>query len=187
MCSHCYTIYTKKYFQSDDFLIYPMSLPGGHKRCILSQIQKAHDYRAVCTTRVAIDTYSWMSVPISTYCFPLQRCFDGGFTSNIPLVSDPNIISVTPFSGESSICPPMESHPAHHVVYCDQPFQVTSQNLSRLRMALYPTSAEALEELLHQGYSDSLRFFKQKGQYPLLPLAYHPTPSLHNLQKCQPA
>ena len=109
-------------------------------------------------------------IPMSTcmssymyYCL-LQQCFDGGFTSNIPLVSDPNIISVTPFSGESSICPPMESIPARHVVYCDQPFQVTSQNLSRLKMALYPTSAEALEELFHQGYSDSLRFFKQRGQ-----------------------
>ena len=99
--------------------------------------------------------------------FPFQRCFDGGFTSNIPLVSDPNIISVTPFSGESSICPPMESIPARHIVWCDQPFQVTSQNLSRLKMALHPTSAEALEELFHQGYSDSLRFFKQKGQCTL--------------------
>ena len=101
---------------------------------------------------------------MSNYYFLLQRCFDGGFTSNIPLLSDPNIISVTPFSGESSICPPMESSAARHVVYCDQPFQITSRNLSRLKLALYPTSAEALEELFHQGYSDSLRFFKQRGQ-----------------------
>ena len=66
----------------------------------------------------------------------------------------------------------MESTSAWHVVLCDQPFQITSKNLSRLRMALCPTSVEGLEELFHQGYSDTLRFFRQTGELSCMTINY---------------
>ena len=93
----------------------------------------------------------------------LQRCCDGGFTSNIPLSSDPDVISVSPFSGDCDICPQGESASPHIVNISDQPLQISAKNIVRLTNALCPTSWNQLEELFHQGYSDGLRFFRRKG------------------------
>lgn len=93
----------------------------------------------------------------------LQRCCDGGFTSNIPFSSDPDVISVSPFSGDCDICPQGESASPHIVNISDQPLQISAKNIVRLTNALCPTSWSQLEELFHQGYSDGLRFFRRKG------------------------
>lgn len=101
-------------------------------------------------------------LPLSLSSF-LQRCCDGGFTSNIPLSSDPDVISVSPFSGDCDICPQGESASPHIVNISDQPLQISAKNIVRLTNALCPTSWNQLEELFHQGYSDGLRFFRRKG------------------------
>ena len=98
-------------------------------------------------------------------CLLLQRCYDGGFTSNIPCSSDPDVISVSPFSGDCDICPQGESASPHIVNISDQPLQISRKNIVRLVKALCPTSWEDLEELFHQGYSDGLRFFKMEGVF----------------------
>lgn len=92
-----------------------------------------------------------------------KRCCDGGFTSNIPFSSDPDVISVSPFSGDCDICPQGESASPHIVNISDQPLQISAKNIVRLTNALCPTSWNQLEELFHQGYSDGLRFFRRKG------------------------
>ena len=98
-------------------------------------------------------------------CVPsLQRCFDGGLSSNVPCCFDSDVISVSPFSGGCDICPQGESECMQKVHYGNQPFQVSSKNMYRLMKCLCPTSWEELEEHFHRGYTDALRFFKQEGK-----------------------
>ncbi len=101
-----------------------------------------------------------LSLSLST-----QRCFDGGFTSNIPCASDPNVITVSPFSGGCDICPQGESYSPHILHIVDQPLQISGKNVTRLTKALAPSSWAELEELFIQGYEDTMRFFKTEGVY----------------------
>ena len=105
-----------------------------------------------------------LSLCLSLSLFHVQRCFDGGFTSNVPCSFDSDVITVSPFSGGCDICPQGESGCMQHVHFGDQPFQISSKNLYRLLKSLNPTSWEELEELFQQGYSDALRFFRQEGK-----------------------
>ena len=47
---------------------------------------------------------------------------------------------------------------------CDQPIQITPQNMHRLAKSLCPTSWEELELLFYQGYEDAKRFFTKEGE-----------------------
>lgn len=88
---------------------------------------------------------------------------DGGFSSNIPFAKDPNVITVSPFSGGCDICPQGESPVVMVVHPVDQPLQLSTENLSRLLNSLNPSSWDYLEKLFHQGYQDSLRFLIGEG------------------------
>ena len=115
-----------------------------------------------------LDTLTFIAVELtlslSLSLSHVQRCFDGGFTSNVPCSFDSDVITVSPFSGGCDICPQGESGCMQHVHFGDQPFQISSKNLYRLLKSLNPTSWEELEELFQQGYSDALRFFRQEGK-----------------------
>jgi len=43
-----------------------------------------------------------------------QRCVDGALTNNIPVLDD-STITVSPFAGESDICPDDFSSNLHHI------------------------------------------------------------------------
>ena len=97
------------------------------------------------------------------FCF--QLVCDGGFSSNIPFGKDPNVITVSPFSGGCDICPQGESPVVMVVHPVDQPLQLSMENLSRLLNSLNPSSWDYLEKLFHLGYEDSLRFLMGEGVY----------------------
>ena len=94
-----------------------------------------------------------------------QRCCDGGISSNIPRCHDPDVITVSPFSGECDICPQGESYSPHLLHVVDQSLQVSTRNMVRLAKALVPTSWADLEDLFYSGYKDAYRFFKLEGMF----------------------
>lgn len=70
------------------------------------------------------------------FCF--QRYVDGGISDNLPQYELKNTITVSPFSGESDICPRDTSTNMHELRFTNTSIQFTLTNLYRLSRALFP-------------------------------------------------
>ncbi|KAI5934928.1 patatin-like phospholipase domain-containing protein 2 [Manis javanica] len=107
------------------------------------------------------------------------RYVDGGISDNLPLYELRNTITVSPFSGESDICPQDSSTNIHELRVTNTSIQFNLRNLYRLSKALFPPEPMVLREMCKQGYRDGLRFLRRNGLLnqpnPLLALpAGHP-------------
>uniref|UniRef100_A0A8C9P0E6 triacylglycerol lipase n=1 Tax=Spermophilus dauricus TaxID=99837 RepID=A0A8C9P0E6_SPEDA len=106
------------------------------------------------------------------------RYVDGGISDNLPLYELKNTITVSPFSGESDICPQDSSTNIHELRVTNTSIQFNLRNLYRLSKALFPPEPMVLREMCKQGYRDGLRFLRRNGLLnrpnPLLALPLHP-------------
>ncbi|CAI9740701.1 patanin-like phospholipase domain-containing 2 [Octopus vulgaris] len=88
--------------------------------------------------------------------------WDGGLSDNQPIFDEPTI-TVSPFSGEIDICPLDNSANFIHLNVCNSSVQFTSENLSRISIALFPPNAQKLSDICKQGYDDALRYLQNNG------------------------
>lgn len=88
------------------------------------------------------------------------RYVDGAFSDNIP-VCNRGTITVSPFAGESDICPDDLSCNLHHFHLNGTSFQFTAGNLYRLSVAFFPPTPEILSNMCKQGFEDALKFLKR--------------------------
>jgi len=89
-----------------------------------------------------------------------QRYMDGGYSDNHPIL-DENTITVSPFSGESDICPKDPHNPAkvfNMMMISNTSFQFSRTNFSRVSSALFPAKPEILFNTCEQGYADTIKF-----------------------------
>uniref|UniRef100_A0A7E4W339 PNPLA domain-containing protein n=1 Tax=Panagrellus redivivus TaxID=6233 RepID=A0A7E4W339_PANRE len=94
------------------------------------------------------------------------RYYDGGISDNQPRV-DSKTITISPFSGESDICPPdLDSASIFGFDFRGTSIRFTSQNLGRIFATLIPVSQEACSRMCRQGFEDALRFLTRKGLTP---------------------
>ncbi|XP_027715956.1 patatin-like phospholipase domain-containing protein 2 isoform X1 [Vombatus ursinus] len=100
------------------------------------------------------------------------RYVDGGISDNLPLYELKSTITVSPFSGESDICPQDSSTNIHELRVTNTSIQFNLRNLYRLSKALFPPEPLVLREMCKQGYRDGLRFLRRNG------LLNHPNPLL---------
>ncbi|KAM8817884.1 patatin-like phospholipase domain-containing protein 2 [Rhynchonycteris naso] len=91
------------------------------------------------------------------------RYVDGGISDNLPLYELKNTITVSPFSGESDICPQDSSTSIHELRVTNTSIQFNLRNLYRLSKALFPPEPMVLREMCKQGYRDCLRFLRRNG------------------------
>lgn len=63
---------------------------------------------------------------------------DGGISDNLPQSELKNTITVSPFSGESDICPRDTSNNMHELRFTNTSIQFTLTNLYRVSRALFP-------------------------------------------------
>ncbi|XP_006893265.1 PREDICTED: patatin-like phospholipase domain-containing protein 2 [Elephantulus edwardii] len=91
------------------------------------------------------------------------RYVDGGISDNLPRYELKNTITVSPFSGESDICPQDSSTNIHELRVTNTSIQFNLRNLYRLSKALFPPEPMVLRELCEQGYRDGLRFLRRNG------------------------
>ncbi|MBZ3870282.1 Patatin-like phospholipase domain-containing protein 2 [Sciurus carolinensis] len=91
------------------------------------------------------------------------RYVDGGISDNLPLYELKNTITVSPFSGESDICPQDSSTNIHELRVTNTSIQFNLRNLYRLSKALFPPEPMVLREMCKQGYRDGLRFLRRNG------------------------
>nr|KAF6267971.1 patatin like phospholipase domain containing 2 [Pipistrellus kuhlii] len=111
----------------------------------------------VCSTFIPV--YCGLIPPI------LQgvRYVDGGISDNLPLYELKNTITVSPFSGESDICPQDSSTNIHELRVTNTSIQFNLRNLYRLSKALFPPEPMVLREMCKQGYRDGLRFLRRNA------------------------
>ncbi|CAL8385696.1 unnamed protein product [Boreogadus saida] len=88
------------------------------------------------------------------------RYVDGGISDNLPQSELKNTISVSPFSGESDICPRDKSSSFHELRFTNTSIQMNLGNAYRLSRALFPPEPKVLAETCQSGYQDALRFLE---------------------------
>lgn len=87
---------------------------------------------------------------------------DGAISDNLPQhFKEGETITVSPFSGESDICPKDGSSNDAHIDFHNTSMQFTLQNLYRCSRAFFPPKQEALFDMCKHGYRDTLRFLKE--------------------------
>ncbi|XP_018408934.1 PREDICTED: patatin-like phospholipase domain-containing protein 2 [Nanorana parkeri] len=91
------------------------------------------------------------------------RYVDGGISNNLPEYELKNTITISPFSGESDICPKDNSTNFHELRVTNTSIQFSLGNLYRLTRALFPPEPKVLGEMCQQGYNDALRFLKDNN------------------------
>ncbi|XP_062246252.1 patatin-like phospholipase domain-containing protein 2 [Platichthys flesus] len=91
------------------------------------------------------------------------RYVDGGISDNLPQYELKNTITVSPFSGESDICPRDTSTNIHELRFTNTSIQFTLTNLYRVSRALFPPDPMVMKAMCKQGYKDALDFLKRNG------------------------
>ncbi|XP_054826814.1 patatin-like phospholipase domain-containing protein 2 isoform X2 [Eublepharis macularius] len=135
---------------------------------ILSEFSSKEELIQACVCSTFIPVYCGLIPP------SLQgvRYVDGGISDNLPQYELKNTITVSPFSGESDICPRDSSTNIHELRVTNTSIQFNLRNLYRLSKALFPPEPQVLRDMCKQGYRDALHFLKKTG------LLHHPRPML---------
>ncbi|XP_017330555.1 patatin-like phospholipase domain-containing protein 2 [Ictalurus punctatus] len=89
------------------------------------------------------------------------RYIDGALSDSAPYSSLKNTISVSPFSGESDICPYDNPVYCQEVRHCNMSLNVNLANVHRVIQAFFPPEPEVMAEICHNGYKDALMFLKE--------------------------
>ncbi|XP_066525191.1 patatin-like phospholipase domain-containing protein 2 [Hoplias malabaricus] len=127
---------------------------------LVSKFSSNEELVQACVCSAYIPVYSGLIPPT------LQgvRYVDGGITDNLPQYELKNTITVSPFSGESDICPrDISSTNLHELRFTNTSIQFTHSNLYRVTRALFPPDARVLKTMCKQGYKDALYFLKKNG------------------------
>ncbi|KAK6626382.1 hypothetical protein RUM43_006693 [Polyplax serrata] len=90
------------------------------------------------------------------------RYMDGGFSDNLPTL-DENTITVSPFCGESDICPRDLSSQLFHVNVANTSIELSKQNFYRIARILFPPKPETLSKMCKQGFDDALKFLQRNN------------------------
>jgi hypothetical protein len=92
-------------------------------------------------------------------------------TNNNPIINEHTII-VSPFAGESDICPRDESGSFYSVDFRGTDISWTQENLYRMTRALFPPNIAVLKQICWHGYSDALKFLQARSEWHTNVLAH---------------
>ncbi|CAH0721423.1 unnamed protein product, partial [Brenthis ino] len=90
------------------------------------------------------------------------RYMDGGFSDNLPVL-DENTITVSPFCGESDICPRDLSSQLFHINLANTSIELSRENMTRFARILFPPKPDVLSNMCKQGFDDALRFLNRNN------------------------
>ncbi|XP_078098922.1 patatin-like phospholipase domain containing 3 [Sander vitreus] len=91
------------------------------------------------------------------------RYVDGGISNNLPQSELKNTITISPFSGESDICPRDDSTSFHELRFTNTSIQMNLGNMYRLSRALFPPETKVMADMCQSGYKDALRFLEENN------------------------
>ncbi|KAJ8271529.1 hypothetical protein COCON_G00103880 [Conger conger] len=126
---------------------------------LVSQFNSKEELVQACVCSAYIPVYCGLIPPT------LQgvRYVDGGISDNLPQYELKNTITVSPFSGESDICPRDTSTNLHELRFTNTSIQFTLTNLYRVSRALFPPDPQTMKAMCKQGYKDALYFIRRNG------------------------
>lgn len=128
------------------------------KNVIVSQFSSREDLLQALLASTFIPIFSGLLPPR----FHGIRYMDGGFSDNLPTL-DENTITVSPFCGESDICPRDVSSQLFHVNFANTSIELSKQNIYRFARILFPPNPEILSNMCKQGFDDALRFLHRNN------------------------
>ncbi|XP_031840225.1 brummer isoform X2 [Nomia melanderi] len=128
------------------------------KNVIVSQFSSREDLLQALLASAFIPFFSGLFPPR----FHGIRYMDGGFSDNLPTL-DENTITVSPFCGESDICPRDVSSQLFHVNFANTSIELSRQNIYRFARILFPPNPEILSNMCKQGFDDALRFLHRNN------------------------
>ncbi|XP_013772278.1 patatin-like phospholipase domain-containing protein 2 [Limulus polyphemus] len=85
---------------------------------------------------------------------------DGCFSNNLPIL-DENTVTVSPFCGESDICPQDSSFNIMQISLANTSIAISPSNLYRFTTVLFPPHPEILSKMCQQGFDDTLKFLQR--------------------------
>lgn len=88
--------------------------------------------------------------------------WDGGLSNNNPVL-DEYTIKVSPFGGESDICPRDETGAFSCLEFQGTNIQWSNENVYRLAIALFPPNPEVLKAICFRGYKDAITFLRARN------------------------
>ncbi|XP_055531457.1 1-acylglycerol-3-phosphate O-acyltransferase Pnpla3-like [Wyeomyia smithii] len=128
------------------------------KNVIVSQFNNREDLLQALLCACFIPVFSGILPPR----FHGVRYMDGAFSDNLPTL-DENTVTVSPFCGESDICPRDNSPQMFHVNWANTSIELSKQNMNRFGRILYPPRAEVLSSFCQQGFDDALNFLHRNN------------------------
>ncbi|XP_076022388.1 patatin-like phospholipase domain-containing protein 2 [Genypterus blacodes] len=126
--------------------------------------QLANGRLAVAMTRLTDGKHTVMS-DFQSKEDVLQHYLDGGFSRMQPYPTTLSIdtLTVSPFSGETDICP-QDMPCLWEMVVTGATLKGNMANSCRIINALYPFTLETIEQAFHSGYKDAFCFLQSNGR-----------------------
>lgn len=128
------------------------------KNVIVSQFHSREDLLQALLCACFIPVFSGILPPR----FHGVRYMDGAFSDNLPTL-DENTVTVSPFCGESDICPRDNSSQMFHVNWANTSIELSKQNMNRFGRILFPPRPEILSSFCQQGFDDALNFLHRNN------------------------
>uniref|UniRef100_A0A0K0ESS7 triacylglycerol lipase n=1 Tax=Strongyloides stercoralis TaxID=6248 RepID=A0A0K0ESS7_STRER len=133
-----------------------------HKNVIVSQYDTKEELIQAIICSCFIPFYCGRIPPK----FRGEQYVDGGISLNQPVIDD-NSITISPFSGESDICPMDEdSQSFFSFDFTGTNIRFTTKNLYRITVCLIPPNTEICSRICRQGFEDALRYLSRNGLAP---------------------
>ncbi|XP_050505997.1 1-acylglycerol-3-phosphate O-acyltransferase Pnpla3-like isoform X4 [Diabrotica virgifera virgifera] len=128
------------------------------KNVVVSQFDSREDLIQILLASAFIPFFSGLIPPK----FKGVRYMDGGYSDNLPTL-DENTITVSPFCGESDICPRDDSSQLFHINIANTSIELSKHNMYRIVRILFPPKPEILSNMCKQGFDDALRFLHRNN------------------------
>uniref|UniRef100_V5GTR4 triacylglycerol lipase n=1 Tax=Anoplophora glabripennis TaxID=217634 RepID=V5GTR4_ANOGL len=128
------------------------------KNVVVSQFDSREELIQALLASAFIPFFSGLIPPK----FKGVRYMDGGCSDNLPTL-DENTITVSPFCGETDICPRDDSSQLFHINIANTSIELSKHNIYRMVRILFPPKPEVLSNMCKQGFDDALRFLHRNN------------------------
>ncbi|KAH3883484.1 hypothetical protein DPMN_007441 [Dreissena polymorpha] len=128
------------------------------KNVVVSEYSSKEELIQALMCSAHVPFYSGLVPPM----FRGVRYVDGGLSDNIPAINE-QTVSISPFSGESDICPKDLSANTNHIYLANTSMQWTMENVYRLSRALFPPHPAILSDMCQQGFDDTLKYLQNNN------------------------